>query len=29
METAEILALYDQEERINNEFPDMRKEVTP
>jgi hypothetical protein len=27
METAEILALYDQEERIDIEFPDMRKEV--
>lgn len=29
METAEILALYDEEERINIEFPDMRKEVLP
>jgi hypothetical protein len=29
METAEILALFDQEERINKEYPDMRKEVLP
>lgn len=29
METAEILALYDQEERINKEYPDMRKDALP
>jgi hypothetical protein len=29
MDTADILALYDQTQRRDIEFPDMRKEVTP
>ena len=29
MDTQELLALYDKEQRIDIEYPDMRKEVLP